>query len=59
MAKEQPHAYQQMSDAATERMRDYCAFAPVQQRLADFFGLALTTEVASAPTVAVADNASC
>lgn len=59
MAKEQPETYQTMSEAATERMREYCAFAPVQQRLADFFGRGPTTEVASAPTVAVADNASC
>jgi glycosyltransferase involved in cell wall biosynthesis len=59
MAREQSGAYQAMSDAATERMRDYCAYAPVQKRLADFFGLAPTTEVAGVPTVAVADNASC
>ncbi|MFW0753485.1 glycosyltransferase [Pseudomonas sp. H11T01] len=59
MAKEQPHTYQAMSDAATERMRDYCAFAPVQKRMADFFGLAPMTGGAIAPTVAVADNASC
>ncbi|MCX7079183.1 MAG: glycosyltransferase, partial [Pseudomonas sp.] len=59
MAKEQPHAYKAMSDAATERMRDYCAFAPVQKRMADFFGLTPMTGVATAPTMPVADNASC
>ncbi|SFB20172.1 Glycosyltransferase involved in cell wall bisynthesis [Pseudomonas sp. NFIX10] len=36
MAKHQPLAYQAMAAAANERMRRYCAFAPVQQRLADF-----------------------
>lgn len=55
MAKEQPQDYQRMSRAAIERMHDFCAFAPVQQRLADFFGLAPLT---SQETV-VTDNASC
>jgi hypothetical protein len=55
IAKEQPLEYQQMSHAAVERMHDYCAFAPVQQRLADFFGLA--PHGVSAATVT--DNASC
>ncbi|RON05692.1 glycosyltransferase [Pseudomonas brassicacearum] len=55
MAKEQPQEYQRMSRAAIERMHEYCAFAPVQQRLADFFGLApLTSQAAT-----VTDNASC
>jgi len=55
MAKEQPQDYQRMSRAAIERMHDYCAFAPVQQRLSDFFGLAPLTSQATAVT----DNASC
>jgi glycosyltransferase involved in cell wall biosynthesis len=55
MAKEQPQDYQQMSRAAIERMHAYCAFTPVQQRLADFFGLATQ---APAPAT-VTDNASC
>ncbi|MGD8220069.1 glycosyltransferase [Pseudomonas thivervalensis] len=36
MAKHQPQAYQAMAVAASERMRRYCGFAPVQRRLADF-----------------------
>jgi len=59
MAKEQPAVYQRMSRAAIERMHDYCAFAPVQQRLSAFFGLPLPVEAQAAPTAAVADNASC
>ncbi|EXF91736.1 glycosyltransferase [Pseudomonas fluorescens HK44] len=55
MAKEQPQDYQRMSRAAIERMHGYCAFAPVQQRLSDFFGLAPLTLQATAVT----DNASC
>ncbi|ROM92104.1 glycosyltransferase [Pseudomonas brassicacearum] len=55
MAKEQPQDYQRMSHSAIERMHDYCAFAPVQQRLSDFFGLAPLTSQATAVT----DNASC
>lgn len=55
MAKAQPQEYARMSAAAVERMHDYCAFAPVQQRMADFFGLAPLT-VDAAP---VTDNASC
>jgi glycosyltransferase involved in cell wall biosynthesis len=55
MAREQPQEYQRMSRAAIERMHDYCAFAPVQQRLADFFGLTpLTSQAAT-----VTDNAAC
>ncbi|MFJ2366760.1 glycosyltransferase [Pseudomonas sp. NPDC087697] len=55
MAKEQPQDYQRMSRAAIERMHKYCAFAPVQQRLSDFFGLApLTSQAAT-----VTDNALC
>ncbi|MDR9751147.1 glycosyltransferase [Pseudomonas sp. SZMC_28357] len=53
MAKTDPDAYRRMSEAAIERMRGYCSFAPVQQRLADFFGLA---PQASAP-LAEKDNA--
>jgi glycosyltransferase involved in cell wall biosynthesis len=37
MAKNQPDAWQAMAGAASERMREYCSFAPVQQRLALFF----------------------
>jgi glycosyltransferase involved in cell wall biosynthesis len=55
MAKEQPLEYQRMSRDAVARMHDYCAFAPVQKRLADFFRL---TPQAS-PAATVTDNASC
>lgn len=55
IAREQPLEYQRMSHAAVGRMHDYCAFAPVQQRLADFFGLAPHV----LPATAVTDNASC
>ncbi|AXI64325.1 glycosyltransferase [Pseudomonas kribbensis] len=55
MAKTQPQDYRRMSVAAVERMHDYCAFAPVQQRLADFFGLV----PAAADAALVTDNASC
>ncbi|WP_064116534.1 glycosyltransferase [Pseudomonas fluorescens] len=53
MATAQPQDYRQMSAAAVARMHDYCAFAPVQKRLADFFAVA-----AKAPqTTPVMDNA--
>ena len=55
MAKAQPQDYQRMSAAAVQRMHDYCSFAPVQKRMADFFGLAPNT-IDAAP---VTDNASC
>ncbi|MGF6133452.1 glycosyltransferase involved in cell wall biosynthesis [Pseudomonas sp. EB276 TE3739] len=55
MARTQPQQYRQMSDAAVERMREYCAFAPVQKRLADFFALAPR----AADAAPVTDNASC
>ncbi|UVM50454.1 glycosyltransferase [Pseudomonas sp. B21-015] len=55
IAREQPLEYQRMSHAAVGRMHDYCAFAPVQQRLADFFELAPHV----LPATAVTDNASC
>ena len=55
MAKAQPQDYQRMSAAAVQRMHDYCSFAPVQKRMADFFGLAPNT-IGAAP---VTDNASC
>ncbi|SDA60443.1 Glycosyltransferase involved in cell wall bisynthesis [Pseudomonas sp. NFACC15-1] len=55
MAKHQPQAYQAMAAAANERMRRYCAFAPVQRRLADFLaepgcdeGLPLAVQAGSA-----------
>ncbi len=55
MAKTRPQDYQRMSAAAVQRMHDYCSFAPVQKRMADFFGLAPNT-IDAAP---VTDNASC
>jgi glycosyltransferase involved in cell wall biosynthesis len=39
MAKERPQDYLAMASAANERMRDYCGFAPVQQRFGQFFQL--------------------
>jgi glycosyltransferase involved in cell wall biosynthesis len=59
MAKEQPNAYEAMSRAAIERMRDYCAFTPLQKRLSAFFGLPRPPAVEAATSVTVADNASC
>ncbi len=55
MAKSQPQDYARMSAAAVERMHDYCAFAPVQRRMADFFGLVPL----AADAAPVTDNASC
>jgi glycosyltransferase involved in cell wall biosynthesis len=55
MAKSQPEAYQRMSEAAIERMRGYCAFAPVQQRLGEFFELVPRPSTPAAVT----DDASC
>lgn len=55
MAKAQPQDYARMSAAAVERMNDYCAFAPVQRRMADFFGLVPL----AAGVAPVTDNASC
>jgi hypothetical protein len=55
MAKAQPDRYRQMSDAAIQRMHDYCAFAPVQQRMADFLGISAQMNSAGS----VRDNASC
>ena len=55
MAKSQPEAYQRMSEAAIERMRGYCAFAPVQQRLGEFFELVPRPSTPAALT----DDASC
>ncbi|WP_338800402.1 glycosyltransferase [Pseudomonas sp. RSB 5.4] len=56
MAKNDPQAYQAMAHAANERMREYCSFAPVQQRLAQFFQL---TPSASPQLIAEAGAASC
>ncbi|MGX9381923.1 glycosyltransferase [Pseudomonas sp. JQ36] len=56
MAKNDPVAYQAMALAANERMREYCSFAPVQQRLAQFFQL---TPSASPELIAEAGAASC
>lgn len=55
LAKEQSLEYQRMSLAAVERMHDYCAFAPVQKRMAGFFGLVPQ----ALPTATVTDNAPC
>ena len=59
MAKERPEAYQAMSRAAVERMRDYCAFTPVQKRLLAFFGLSRPRAVEVATLATVADDAAC
>ncbi|MCO7625699.1 glycosyltransferase [Pseudomonas fluorescens] len=56
MARNDPKAYQAMAHAANERMREYCSFAPVQQRLAQFFQL---TPSASPELIAEAGAASC
>lgn len=52
MAKQQPERYQTMSLAADERMRDYCNFAEVQQRLGDFLHGLPQARVAIAGTAA-------
>lgn len=39
MATQRPEAYQAMAAAASERMREYCGFSPVQQRVQTFFDL--------------------
>ena len=57
MAKHQPQAYQAMAVAANERMRRYCAFAPVQQRLADFLAEPGCDE--ALPLAVQAGSASC
>ncbi|MHC8316995.1 glycosyltransferase [Pseudomonas sp. LB3P31] len=57
MAKNQPDAWQAMADAASERMRDYCSFAPVQQRLAQFFGQQPVTS--NTPIVVETGTAAC
>lgn len=57
MARHQPQAYQAMAVAANERMRRYCGFAPVQQRLADF--LAAPGGEERLPLVVQAGIASC
>ena len=59
MAKQQPDVYQAMSRAAIERMRDYCAFTPVQNRVSAFFGLPRPDAVELASLATVADDASC
>lgn len=55
MAKAQPQEYQRMSAAAVARMQQYCAFAPVRKRLAEFFALTAGPNDAAPVT----DNASC
>ncbi|AZO86765.1 glycosyltransferase [Stutzerimonas stutzeri] len=57
MAKNQPDAWQAMADAASERIREYCSFAPVQQRLALFFKQESVRDVV--PVVAETGAASC
>ena len=57
MAKNHPEAYQAMANAANERMRDYCSFAPVQQRLAQFLGQVPSSE--TTPLAAEAGTAPC
>ena len=57
MAKNQPDAWQAMADAASERMHQYCSFAPVQQRLAQFFKQESVRDVV--PVVAETGAASC
>ncbi len=57
MAKHQPQAYQAMAVAANERMRRYCAFTPVQQRLVDFLAVPGCDE--GLPLVLQAGTASC
>ncbi|WP_223472473.1 MULTISPECIES: glycosyltransferase [unclassified Pseudomonas] len=57
MAKHRPQAYQAMAVAANERMRRYCAFTPVQQRLADFLAEPGCDE--GLPLVLQAGTASC
>ncbi|MFP6832599.1 MAG: glycosyltransferase [Pseudomonas sp.] len=47
MAKNHPQAYQAMAIAANERMREYCGFAPLQQRVAAFFGLEANRAITS------------
>ncbi|WP_053150572.1 glycosyltransferase [Pseudomonas sp. P97.38] len=56
MARSQPQAYQAMAAAANERMRRYCGFAPVRQRLADFL---VVDDDASLPLAVQAGSASC
>ena len=57
MAKNHSEAYQAMAAAANERMREYCSFAPVQQRLAQFLGQVPGSE--TKPLAAEAGIASC
>jgi hypothetical protein len=57
MAKNRPQAYQAMATAANERMRDYCSFAPVQRRLAQFLEKAPSS--GTTPQAAEAGTASC
>jgi glycosyltransferase involved in cell wall biosynthesis len=57
MVKHRPEAWHAMAEAANERMRDYCSFTPVQQRLAQFFNKPTASEIT--PTVAETGTASC
>lgn len=57
MAKNRPEDYQAMATAANQRMRDYCSFAPVQQRLAQF--LALPTGDQSTSLAAAVGTTAC
>ena len=55
MAKERPQDYQRMSDAAVQRMHDYCALPLLQQRFMDFLGQAAPAR----RTTTVTDNTPC
>lgn len=57
MAKNHPQAYQAMAAAASERMREYCGFSPVQKRVATFFGIVTTCQ--SAPLAVKTGAGSC
>lgn len=57
MAKHRPEAYQAMAAAASERMREYCGFAPVQQRVKTFFDQQPTREIT--PVAIKSGAASC
>ena len=57
MAKNHPQAYLAMAAAANQRMRDYCGFTPVQQRVMAFFDLQADSE--NTPLMAEAGTAAC
>ncbi len=57
MAKNHPQTYLAMAAAANQRMRDYCGFTPVQQRVMAFFDLQANSE--NTPLLAEAGTAAC